>query len=268
AEFAEASGRQIQLQLFATDVNGKGLERARAGIYPKTISQDVSLERLRRFFVEVNGQFQITKSIRDSCVFARHNVLSEPPFSRIDLISCRNLLIYLEPSLQGRVLAILHYALMPTGFLWLGTSESIGTYRDLFDVEEAKQKVYVKRPDAGRVAVNLFPALRGQQQPAAGHPHREPVAPGLNLQKEADRLLLARYIPASVLINAQLEIVQFRGDTGPYLAPSPGRASLNLLKMLREGLLVAVRGAIYKAKREDVPVREEGLRVKSNGGYR
>src|SRR5712691_2687787 len=268
AEFAEVSGRQIPLQLFATDLNGAGIEKARAGIYSKTVTQDVSPERLRRFFVEMDGNYRITKSIRDACVFARHNVLSEPPFSRIDLISCRNVLIYLEPSLQQRVLAILHYALNPKGVLWLGGSETIGAYRDLFEMEDTRQKVYVRKPGATHVAVALLPPLRGAEPRAAGQPGREVAAPGADPQREADRLGLARYAPASVLINADLEIVQFRGETSPYLAPSPGKASFNLLKMLREGLLVGVRGAVHKAKRDEAPAREEGLRVKSNGGYR
>src|SRR6266849_5363874 len=268
AEFAEASGRQIPLQLFATDLNGAGIEKARAGIYSKTITQDVSPERLRRFFVEMDGHYRISRSIRDLCIFARHNVLSEPPFSRIDLISCRNVLIYLEPSLQQRVLAILHYALNPRGFLWLGGSETIGAYRELFEMEDTRQKVYVRKPGATPVAVALLPTLRGAEPRAAGQPGREVAAPGADPQREADRLGLARYAPAGVLINADLEIVQFRGETSPYLAPSPGKASFNLLKMLREGLLVGVRGAVHKAKRDEAPAREEGLRVKSNGGYR
>jgi len=268
AEFAEASGRQIPLQLFATDLNGVGIEKARAGIYSKTVTQEVSPERLRRFFVEMDGNYRITKSIRDTCVFARHNVLSEPPFSRIDLISCRNMLIYLEPSLQQRVLSILHYALQPKGFLWLGGSETIGAYRDLFEMEDAKQKIYVKKLGAKRVTVDLLPTPLRAEPRAAGQPGREVGGPGTDVQREADRLLLARYAPASVLVNAELEIVQFRGDTGRYLAPSPGKASLNLLKMLREGLLVGVRGAVHKARRSEAPAREEGLRIKSNGGYR
>jgi two-component system CheB/CheR fusion protein len=268
AEFAEASGRHVPLQLFATDLNGVAVERARAGIYSKTITQDVSPDRLRRFFVEIDGSYRITKSIRDACVFARHDVLSEPPFSRIDLISCRNLLIYLEPSLQQRVLTILHYALKPKGALWLGSSETIGTYRDLFEVDDNRQKFYSKRPGAPRAAVSLIPTPRGKEPHALSQPRREILAPGLDVQKEADRLLLTRYAPASVLINADLEIVQFRGDTGRYLAPSPGRASFNLLKMVREGLMVGVRGAVSKAKREEMPVREEGLGFNANGGHR
>jgi two-component system, chemotaxis family, CheB/CheR fusion protein len=126
-ETAEATGSPSPaVQVFATDLSAPAVEKARAGVYPKSIAQDISAERLRRFFVEVDGHYRVTKSIRDRCVFARHNVLVDPPFSRVDLISCRNLLIYLEPPLQQRVVAILHYALKPSGFLWLGASETIG----------------------------------------------------------------------------------------------------------------------------------------------
>src|SRR5262249_40620232 len=188
------------VQLFATDLNGAGIEKARAGVYPKTIAQDVSPERLRRHFIEVDGSYRITKSIRDVCVFARHNVLTEPPFSRIDLISCRNLLISLEPVLQQRVLPILHYALRPTGHLWLGTSETIGSYRDLFEVEDSKQKIYVKKAGP-RTAAPILPSdrsVRAQRSAPDGGP-REISAISADMQREADRLLLSKYTPPSVL---------------------------------------------------------------------
>jgi two-component system CheB/CheR fusion protein len=271
AEFAEASGRPIPVQVFATDLNGTAIDKARTGIYSKNITHDVSAERLRRFFVEVDGNYHISKPIRDMCVFAQHNVLTDPPFARIDLLSCRNLLIYLEPVLQQKLVPILHYALKPTGFLWLGGSETIGAYRDLFELEDANYKIYAKKPGPARLTVGLPLGEYTAEQRGSGPkpaPLREAAGGGLDAQKEADRILLTRYAPAGLLINADLEILQFRGDTGPYLTPAPGRASLNLLKMLREGLLVAVRGAVHKAKREEAPVREESLRVKSNGGYR
>src|SRR6516164_1542591 len=271
AEFVEASGRLIPVQVFATVFNGAAIEKARAGLYSKNILHDVSPERLHRFFVEVDGNYHITKPIRDMCVFAQHNVLTDPPFGRIDLLSCRNLLIYLEPVLQQKLVPILHYALKPTGFLWLGGSETIGSYRDLFELEDAKYKIYAKKPGPARLTVGLplgdYTAERRGYGQKPG-PLLEAGVAGMDAQKEADRILLTMYAPAGVLINADLEILQFRGDTGPYLTPAPGRASLNLLKMVREGLLVAVRGAVHKAKREETPVHEESLRVKSNGGYR
>src|SRR6516164_3685613 len=271
AEFVKASGRLIPVQVFATDLNGAAIEKARAGLYSKNILHDVSPERLRRFFVEVDGNYHITKPIRDMCVFAQHNVLTDPPFSRIDLLSCRNLLIYLEPVLQQKLVPVLHYALKPVGFLWLGGSETIGSYRDLFELEDAKCKIYAKKPGPARLTVGLplaeYAAVRRGIGQKPG-PFSEAGVAGVDAQREADRILLTRYAPAGVLINADLEILQFRGDTGPYLTPAPGRASLSLLKMVREGLLVAVRGAVHKARREEAPVREESLRVKSNGGCR
>ena len=270
-EYLEAAAKQVVLNVFATDLNAVGVERARLGLYPKTIAQDVSPERLRRFFSEVDGKYRVNKSLRDMVVFARHNVLADPPFSRIELISCRNLLIYLEPGLQQRIIPTLHYALQPNGYLWLGSSETIGTYRDLFESEDARQKLYTRKPGGARTAPNLQWRTRGQDfhalapRPALA---ADVVTGATETYKEADRILLSRYAPPGVVINGDLDIVQFRGDTGLFLTPAPGKASLNLLKMLREGLLVGVRSAVHKAKREKIPVREEGLRVRSNGAYR
>ena len=268
-EFTESTGSHVPVQVFATDLNGTAIEKARAGVYSKSITNDVSPERLRRFFVEVDGNYRIAKPIRDMCVFAKHNVLSDPPFSRLDLISCRNLLIYLEPSLQQKIVPLLHYALKPTGFLALGSSETIGSYRDLFEIADAQCKVYGKKPGPSRLTSEPGP---GGQPIAAGfgsgsRVRRHDVVVDA-LQKEADRILLTKYVRPGVLINADMEILQFRGDTGVYLAPAPGKASLNLFKMAREGLLVALRGAVAKASNEENAVRAEGLRVKSNGGYR
>lgn len=267
AELAEATGNRLPVQVFATDLNGACIDKARAGVYPLSIAHDISPQRLEKFFAEVDGRYRVNKRIRDMCVFARHNVLTDPPFSQMDLISCRNMLIYLEPALQKKVVPLLHYALKPAGFLLLGSSETIGSYRDLFDVADAKHKCYAKRPSSRRLdfgpAAN-FPWGRGE-------PGKAPIRSqqsGTDVQQEADRILLARYVPPGVLVNADLEILQFRGDTGAYLAPAPGKASLNVLKMAREGLAVKLRAATARARKEDAPVREEGLRVQSNGGTR
>jgi len=263
-EFSEINRLQVPLQIFATDLNGAGVERARVGIYPKTIAQGISPDRLRRFFFETDGTYQISKTIRDSVVFAKHNVLTEPPFSRIDLLSCRNLLIYLEGPLQQKTMSVMHYALRPNGFLWLGSSESLGAFRDLFEVEDAKHKFYVKKPGVSRFPQTFLRETVPGRAPEE-HP-RETAVVGADVYREADRYLLNRFAPSSVLVNSDLEVIQFRGDTGLYLAPAPGKASLNLLKMLREGLLVGVRGALHKARREEAPVRADGLRVRANGG--
>ncbi len=266
-ELAEATGSPLPVQVFATDLNASGIEKARAGVYPKSIALDVSPERLRRCFAEVDGSYRISKTIRDLCVFARHNVLTDPPFSQMDLISCRNLLIYLEPALQQKVLPLLHYALKPDGLLWLGNSESIGSYRELFEAADAKHKIYVKKPAVRPVAFG--PAAgearaRGRSSPAP----RRPQPAWADVQKEADRILLARYVPPSVLVNADLEILQFRGDTGPYLAPAPGKASLNLLRMVRPALEAGLRAAILRARKTNATVREEALPLHGEDGGR
>ena len=265
-EAAEAAGSAVPTQLFASDLNAAGIEKARAGVYPKDIEQDVPAERLQRFFTEVNGHYRISKSIRDACIFSRHNVLADPPFSRIDLISCRNLLIYLEPELQKKIMPILHYALKPAGWLWLGGSETIGAFRDLFDAQDAKHKIYAKI-QGSEIKHRQFTLQPGGTPRSAYLLGAVRPSEGADLHREADRVLAAKFAPPGVLASADLEIVQYRGDTGPYLTPAPGKASLNLLKMLREGLLVAVRAAVLQAGKEQTPVRVEGLQVRSNGGY-
>lgn len=269
SEHAEAAGTRVPMQIFATDLNEAGIDKARAGLYSKSITQDVSPERLRRFFVEIDGSYRISRPIRDMCTFARQNVLSDPPFSRIDLIACRNLLIYLGAELQQKLIPVLHYSLRSPGYLWLGASETIGSYRDLFEPIDAKSRIYVRRgpPATGSVRAPDSPLFIAPGRTPSVHSH-ESGGVKVDPQKEADRVLLAHYAPAAVVVNDDLEILQFRGDASPYLSPAPGRASLNLLRMLREGLLVPVRGAVHRAKREATAVREDGLRVKSNGGYR
>jgi len=272
-EYAEASGRFMPIQIFATDLNGKSIERARAGIYPKAIVHDVMPERLRRFFVEADGDsYRVSKSLRDLCVFAKHNALVDPPFSRMDLIICRNLMIYLEPTAQKRLVPVLHYALKPEGFLWMGNSETLGSYRDLFEIDDVKHKIYLKKTTVSRSAVPVaFNTTHPRDRPRESQKPpilSETAINGLELQREAERVLVQKFAPPGVLVNQQGEILQFRGDTGLFLTPAPGKASLDLLKMLREGLLVAVRGALHKAKSDNTAVREEGLRVRTNDGYR
>jgi len=267
SEFMERAGRVWPVQIFATDLNGVAIERARSGLYPKSIAERVSAERLRRYFYEVDGKYRVAKTIRDLCIFAQHDIANDPPFSRMDLVSCRNLLIYLEPVLQQHLMPILHYALKPNGFLWLGASETTGQFRELFEAEDPKHRFYVKKPNTVRVPVPLARRPVPERRVPAEH-SPQPGRLGEDVQREADRIMLARYSPPGVLVTDELEILQFRGDTGPYLAPASGRASLNLIKMLREGLLVPVRNALGHAKREGSAVHKAGVRVKSNGGWR
>ena len=269
AECAEAVGSEVPLQLFATDLNSTCVAKARAGVYPASIEQHVSPERLKRFFCKEEAGYRISKDIRERCIFSRHNVLADPPFSRVDLISCRNLLIYMEPVLQQQVMALLHYALKPGGHLWLGRSETAGASRALFDVEDARHKIFVRRPGGSAPTLPFRPAIGGVRvDPFLRAAPELKAAPRADLHKEAERILLAKYVPPGVVISAAMDIVQFRGDTGAYLAPAAGAPSLHLFKMLREGLLVGVRAAILRAGAEGRTVREERLRVKSETGFR
>jgi two-component system CheB/CheR fusion protein len=268
-EAAEIAGSQAPLQVFATDLNAANIEKARAGVYSKDSAQDILPERLRQCFTEVDGGYRINKTIRDVCIFSQHNVLADAPFSRIDFISCRNVLIYMGPVLQQKVIPLLHYALKPAGCLWLGGSETIGGYRNLFEADDSRHRIYTRKPgastDRGHFALKNSGTPRAPFVPFAT---RTVDAAAIDIHKEADRILLTKFAPPGVVVSADLEILQYRGDTGLFLTPAPGKASFSLLKMLREGLLVGVRAAILRAGTEESPVREEGLRVKSNDAYR
>jgi two-component system CheB/CheR fusion protein len=261
----------IPIQIFATDISEVAIERARAGIYIENIVADVSQERLRRFFTKMDRGYQINKSIREMCVFARQDITRDPPFSKLDLISCRNVLIYLGPPLQRKIMSIFHYALKPTGFLLLGTSETVGTSSDLFSLVDKKNKIYSKKAAALHPAFDFIEVGHGLERVAKGDSiggPKDEVWGELDVQKEADRIILNRYTPAGVVINDNMDIVQFRGQTIPYLELFPGKASLNLMKMAREGLFVELRAAIQKARKQGVPVRRKGLHVRRDGEFR
>jgi two-component system CheB/CheR fusion protein len=258
----------LSLQVFGTDLSASALEKARTGRYLPNIAQDVSAERLQRYFTEMDGGYQVIKSIRDVCIFARHDVTRDPPFGRMDLISCRNLLIYLEPRMQQRVMAVFHYALLTSGLLLLGGSETASASEDLFAPADKKHRIYFKRPTAAP-AVFAFGPPRGLGHETPGL-EAAPAKPGPReeLPREADRILLARYAPAGVIVDEKDNIVEFRGDTEPYLEHSHGRASLNLLKMVRKGFLFEIREAIHEARKKDAPVRKPGLSLRRRGQAR
>ncbi len=264
-EFLGMQRTSVPLQVFATDISEPAIDHARAGIYPASIAADVSATRLRRFFVKHDGGFQISKAVRDACVFARQDVTKDPPFSKLDLISCRNLLIYFGPALQQRVIPTFHYALKPDGLLLLGGSETIGGFADLFVLAGRQHKLYLRKPAAHRMEFELPHPEPPVERAVAPLPPASPA--GVDYQKEADRILLARYTPPGVVVNDRLDILQFRGQTGAYLEPASGTASLNLLKMAREGLLLELRGALNDVRRSKGSVRRTGVKVKFNGGF-
>jgi two-component system CheB/CheR fusion protein len=256
------------IKIFATDIDEAAINKARLGKYLENIASEISAERLRRFFIKVDAGYQIVKTIRDLCVFARQDITRDPPFSGIDLISCRNVLIYLGPVLQKRVLPIFHYAMRDKGYLVLGNSETVGAFGELFTVIDSKHKIYARK-DVPNKALFYFasPELRTGDAPHGEHPVAHELT-ALEIQKEADRLVLHKYAPAGVVVNEQFDVLQFRGQTGAYLEPAPGAASLNLLKMGREGLLLPLRNLMDEAKKTGQPARRDNLRVKANGGYR
>src|SRR5215469_2209514 len=269
-EFMGDRAHQISIQFFGTDVSETSITKARSGIYPENIQSDVSAERLRRFFTKAEGGYRISKSIRDICIFAQHNVLNDPPFSQMDLICCRNVLIYLEPILQNKVISLFHYALRLGGFLMLGTSEGLGTATNMFATEDRTYKIFSKKSSAVRqvVSFSLNPHQdRGEYGPVHV-PSKQPDTTWnyLEAQKEFDRRLLSQYAPATVFINEDLEIFHTRGQVNRYLKLAPGRASLSILKMAREGLLLDLRNAISRAKKENITVRKQNVQIKNGNG--
>ena len=268
AEFLEKEKKGgLPIQIFGTDISEAAIGFARNGIYPESISADVSPERLRRFFSSADGTYRISKAVRDTCVFARQDVTRDPPFSRLDLILCRNVLIYMSLALQRRLMNIFHYALKPSGFLMLGHAETIGPHVELFELTDKKHRVYRKKlttvPDKVGFPVDYVAAPT--LGPTRGGEGRET---GRILRREVDNLMLDRYAPPGVVVDPTMQIVQFRGQTGPYLEAAPGEASLNLMRMTREGLAHGIRKALNEAQQGGVPVRKEGLRVKSNDHWR
>ena len=253
------------VQIFGTDLSETAITHARAGVYARNIELDVSPERLGRFFVKLDGQYQVSKSVRELCVFAKHDLAQDPPFSRVDVISCRNVLIYLEAKLQKRVMSVLHYALKNEGVLLLGAAETVAGFADLFTVVDRQHRLYRKKATSIRLDGSFTGLGRTVEKREPGQtPDRSAPRPGgeEDLQRQVDRIVLSRYAPAGVLINDAMDILQFRGRTSPYLEPAPGQASLNILKMAREGLLMELRQAIARVRRTRAPVRREGLRVK------
>ncbi len=236
-------------------------------MYPENIAADVSPERLRRFFNKVDGGYRVSKAMRDCCIFARQNLTKDPPFSKLDLISCRNVMIYLGAALQRRVMSIFHYALRPNGYLVLGSSETIGNYGDLFAISDRRHKIYVKKGVMPRPSLE-FAAPAPTERAARPHPAAEEATIAADVFHEADRVLLSRYSPAGVLINDDMEILQFRGRTSAFLEPAPGTASFNLLKMAREGLLAELRTALHAARKKETAVRRQGVRLHTNGQNR
>jgi two-component system CheB/CheR fusion protein len=265
-EFLGDHATGTSIQIFATDIDVNAIEKARTGVYPENIAADLTPARLRRFFVPVSEGYQIGKTIRDMCVFAVQNVIKDPPFSRLDLAICRNLLIYLGNVLQKKVLQVLHYALKPTGFLMLGTSETVGNSADLFALADRKNKIYTKK-------TALIPPYSGFAADMPGMLETEGVAApppsaSIDIPRQADRIILNRYAPPGVIIDYHMNIQHFCGQAGPYIEPAPGTATLNLIKMARRDLTVDLRTVVHKAIKEGSSARKEGVKMRTDGESR
>jgi two-component system CheB/CheR fusion protein len=255
----------VPIKVFATDLSRRAIEQARQGKYGEVVASQVSPAALARFFVQTGAGYQVTRELRDQCVFARQDLTRDPPFSNLDLISCRNLMIYLAPTLQQRVLPIFHYALRPGGHLVLGRAESLSAFEG-FDPVDAPNKIFVRTARRPRP---LEP--RGRHDwavPSVADASREHPVKQVDLVQEVDRAILAACAPPGVVVAEDLTIVQFRGQTGPFLEPVPGVASLGLLRLAREELRPALREALDEARRTGARSRAEGVRLREADGER
>jgi two-component system CheB/CheR fusion protein len=255
----------FSLQVFATDLDKDAIDKARTGAYPANIAADVSPDRLRRFFVKEERGFRVGKEVRETVVFAPQNVIMDPPFTKIDILVCRNLLIYLTPEIQKKLLPLFHYSLNPGSVLFLGSAETIGSFTDLFAPLDGKERLY-RRLDSvvGAEPVefpsSFFSAATSEPEPAAV---QRPVP---NLQALADRMLLTNYAPAAALTSDRGDILYISGRTGKYLEPAAGKANWNIFAMAREGLRYELTAAFQKALRQREAVTLKGIQVKNNGG--
>src|SRR5712692_8207599 len=266
--------QHLTVQFFATDIDRRAIEVARTGVYPASIAADVSAERLARFFVRdpSGSSYRINKGIRDLLVFSEQDVIKGPPFSRLDLISCRNLLIYMDGELHKKLIPLFHYALNPGGILFLGTSETVGEFSDFFAVINgtSKQKLYERkedRVDVHRAAIGTFlmPMMRGQAgAPPPGKARGDIAA---HWREVTERALLQQDTHTGALVNARGDILYVHGRTGHYLELAPGEAGMNICKMARDGLRRELTTALHRAVAQQVPVRHKGLRVKTNGDF-
>lgn len=271
-ERQEAMKQSFKVQIFATDIDSRAIATARAGFYPAAIAADLTPERLARFFVAEPGgdAYRVHRSIRDMLIFSEQSVIKDPPFTRLDLISCRNLMIYLNGDLQKKLIPLFHYALNPGGHLMLGTSESVGEFGDLFATLERKQKIYQRKEDllGARNAACFLSPMTAAEAALPREPGKKVAGKKLPLRELAEQALLQQVVQAGALVNAGGDIFYLHGRTGMYLEPTPGEIGTNnILKMAREGLLHGLTTALHKARLTGETVCYPALRVKTNGDF-
>src|SRR6056297_3064734 len=265
-ESLDTIDRRINMQLFGTDIDDRAIEKARAGLYPSSIASDVSSERLRRFFNKEGDFYRVRKDLREAVVFSVQDVLKDPPFSRLHILCCRNLLIYLETTTQKNLIPLFHYTLKPRGILMLGTSESIGTHTSLFEQVEKKWKIYRKREvdpvTRGKID---FPTGTTTSKPSAGEQDEKPKEKVPDLKSLMKEALIERYSPTAVLVNSSGSILYVQGKTGKYLETDTGPPSQNIIDMAREGLRLELSSAIRRAYTSGEKVERSGIKLVTDG---
>lgn len=254
----------FSLQIFATDLDNDAIAIARKGVFPSSIAENVSPERLKRFFLRTDDGYFINTEIREKVVFAQHNVIMHPPFTKIDILSCRNLLIYMEPELQKKMIGLFYYSLNPQGIMLLGSSETLGAQNHLFTSLDIKWKIYKRANSILTPDLVDFPESYSRTKPLIIN-EEIPSGSSLNIQTLADQLLLQNYSPAGVLVNEQGDIIYISGPTGRYLEPAVGKANMNIFAMLREGLRTEFPIAFKKAILKKEPVILRNIKVGTNG---
>ena len=269
-EQMEILKQNFKVQIFATDIDKRAIEKARRGVYPATIFIDISPERLDSFFTQdSDGNYHIHKSIRDMVLFSEQDIIKDPPFSKLDLISCRNVLIYMDRELQKKLISLFHYALNPGGFLFLGSSETVGEFENLFSTLDRKSNLYQKKdvssgsPFIGMYIPSPLESRETQRPPDESHVESKP-----QLRKLTEKALLRYYAPAGVLVNQRGDVLYIHGRIGMYLEPVLDEAGLNILNIAHDGLRQELTADLYKAVVNKEPVFNPGLRVKTNGDFK
>jgi two-component system, chemotaxis family, CheB/CheR fusion protein len=264
-EFLDQRQVSFPIQIFGTDVSERSIEVARAGRYPESISAGVSPSRLKRFFLKVEGGFQIVRLVRDLCIFSRHDITKDPPLAKMDMISCRNLLIYLGPVLQQRALSIFLYALHPTGCLLLGRSESIGSLADHFIPLDPRHKLYCRNLSVPRPHFEL--PVKGSAKSPVVATAASRNGDAMVVDRQADRVLLDEYAPSGFLVDERLQVVKFRGDVGPYLSPPPGDPELGIFRLVREDIAHALQSALEEARNSNRESRRDAIDIHRHDGF-
>jgi len=254
--------QEFSMQIFATDLDRGAIDKAREGVFSANIAEDMSPERLNRYFVKVGRGYQIVKTIRDMVIFAQQSMIKDPPFTKIDILTCRNLLIYLTPELQKKLMPLFHYSLNPDGFLFLGSAEAVGNANDLFKPLDRKSRIYQRLQPLLQKELVEFPTSFSPAQSSSN----QQTATVQNIQSMADALILQYYSPSTVLVNGKGDILYITGRTGKYLEPAAGKVNWNIFAMAREGLNYKLSNTFYKALREKEAVTFKNAVVKNESG--